>query len=89
MIKIGSNKIRTRQKRSVPRRRGEATLSVNKSRSMLRLYVMRRQLIYAVFRLSVCVKKQRRGKCGTVLKLSKQGGECSNSFFQYSNVLVL
>ena len=52
MIKIGSNKIGTRRKRSVPRRRGEA-LSVNKSRSMLRLYVMRRQLIFAVFRLSV------------------------------------
>ena len=53
MIKIGSNKIGTRQKCSVPRRRGEAKLSVNKSRSMLRLYVMRRQLIFAIFWLSV------------------------------------
>ena len=35
MIKIGSNKIRTRQKCSVPRRRGEA-LSVIKSRKYVK-----------------------------------------------------
>ena len=49
MIKRGSNKIRTRRKRSVPRRRGEAySLSVTKSREYVKLYVIRRRLIVVV-----------------------------------------
>ena len=49
MIKIGSNKIGNRRKRSVPHRRGEASLSVIKSRKYVKLYVIRRRLIVVVF----------------------------------------
>ena len=37
MIKRGSNKIRTRRKCSVPHRRGEAKLSVTKSRRYVKI----------------------------------------------------
>ena len=37
MIKRGSNKIRTRRKHSVPLRRGEASLSVTKSRKYVKV----------------------------------------------------